>query len=259
MVLAGVGASVTRAWSQGRPFIFSLVPRSAAGPEWSLFGDVAYGRHLFAALGPEELEQRVGVEVRLGRRITAVAQGGWASTGDSPSQVTAQLEVLENLAPRSDGAVLAVGLGAMRDYNATAVGLGRIVGGWRWRRALLVANIRLEHPFQGGTTSPPRDVLDLNTSVGFVHDLTPAIRIGIESVAEDLEGLLEPDEAEGGAKVMLGPTLSVGRRASRWGLGLSAGPVLRLSQSSAPGTSGASRELYQPGGFIVRTSVNYAW
>jgi len=222
-------------------------------------GDVAYGRHLFSALGPEELEQRVGAEVRLGGRITAVAQAGWAATGGSPSQVTAQLEVLDNLGPRGNGAVLAVGLGAMRDYSATAVALGRIIGGWRWRHALLVANVRLEHPFANRGEISPRDALDFNTSVGFVHDLSPSIRIGIESVAEDLEGLVESDEAEGGAKVMLGPTLSVGRPSSHWGAGLSAGPVLRLSQSSIPAASGAGRELSQPGGFIVRTSVSYAW
>lgn len=245
--------------AQSRPFLFSLVPHPVMGPAWSMFGDVGYGHHLFAALGPEALEQRVGVDVRLGSRITVVAAASWASNQENPSQVTGQLEVLENLAPNSRGAVFAVGLGAMRDYSATAVALGRLIGGWRWRRAEVVGNIRLEHPLGDGTGSAPRDGLDFNTSVGFLHDLLPGVRVGIESVAEDLEGLVESDEAEGGAKLMVGPTVHIGQPASRWSAGLSAGPVLRLSRSNVPNLSGASRELTQPNGFVFRTSVSYSW
>jgi hypothetical protein len=98
------------------------------------------------------------------------------------------------------------------------------------------------------------------TTLGIARQLGPAVRFGIESVGEDLEGLFEADEAEGGAKVMVGPSLTLQPRAARWAVSMVAGPVLRVSRSSAPGfDSGAPRDLSAGTGYVVRTSLGYQW
>jgi len=51
--------------------------------------------------------------------------------------------------------------------------------------------------------------------------------IGLEAVAEDLEGLFDTHEAEGGTKLLLGPTLSLAPARSHWLLIVGGGPVLR--------------------------------
>ncbi len=247
--------------AQSHPFVFSLAPRASDAPTWTGFSDLAYGHHVFAAVGQENVEQRMGLQVALGSRLSVVAQGGWIYEGDdAPSQLSGQVELLADVvSSRSPtGAILTVGVGGMRDYTATGVGLGRLIAGWRWARSLLVANVRLEHPFNRGDSDQFRDALDLNTTLGFTHEMTPGVRLGVESVAEDLEGLVESDEAEGGAKVMIGPSLGLGRRDARLGLLISGGPVLRLSNSTM-NSGGAIREVGQPGGFMIRTSLTYQW
>jgi hypothetical protein len=79
------------------------------------------------------------------------------------------------------------------------------VGGVRaTERLSLAADVLMERPRVAG-----RDALDVITTVGFAHAIVPSVWLGIEAVGSDLEGLWENDEAEGGAAVLLGPTLAV--------------------------------------------------
>jgi hypothetical protein len=234
------------------PFVFSLLPASGPGTSRvTIFADLAYGEQMFAALGPEHLEQRVGTELRFGSRVMVVAQGGMMGSSEAGrSRLSGQVEVFRKLTGERARLQLAVGLGGGRDYSGTGAALGRVVVGGIWARNTVVTNIRLERAFGNRR----RDALDLNTTVGFAHAVTSGIRLGVEGVAEDLEGIVESDEAEGGAKLMLGPSLALGSPKSAWGLTLTGGPVFRLSRSTVSGSaSGASRTLGN--GFVLRTSV----
>lgn len=252
-VLACVlGASPASAQVPSHPFVFSLLPVAAPGKSRvTLFGDVAYGEQMFAALGPEHLEQRLGAELGLGSKVMLVAQAGWIGSSDAgPSRLSGQVEAFRRLTGERSRLKLTVGLGAGRDYQATAAALGRLVAWGTWGRNTVVSNIRLERAFG----NPRRDALDVNTTVGFAHAVSSRVRVGVEAVAEDLEGFVESDEAEGGAKLMLGPSLAFGSSKSGWGLSLTGGPVFRLSRSTVSGTSsGATRALGN--GFVVRSSV----
>lgn len=251
--------------AQSHPFVYSLMTFADSGaPRAAVFGDVAYGHNMFAALGPEHLEQRVAAQVGLSRRITLIVQGGWVLSDESvTSQVTAQAEVLVGLLSERSHAILAIGGGGMRDYQGIGVALGRVVAGYQWERTVLVANLRMERPFPStspGSPAEARDAIDVVTTLGLARQLSPGLRLGIESVAEDLEGLVESEEAEGGAKLMVGPSVGIGSQASRWGLTVAGGPVLRLSNSTVTGSgSGAARDLSGAGGFVVRSSVRYRW
>lgn len=236
------------------PFVFSLLPHpGTAAHRITLFGDLAYGEQMFRALGPEHLEQRVGAEISLGGRVILVAQGGLiGSSVAGRSRMSGQIEALRSLTGAESRWQLAIGLGGGRDYHGTSAALGRLVLGGVWARNAVVANLRLERAFG----DPRRDALDVNTTVGFAHAVTSRIRLGVEAVAEDLEGFVEPNEAEGGTKLMAGPTLALGAPGSAWGLSLAGGPVFRLSRSTLSGTaSGASRTLGD--GFVLRSSVSF--
>jgi hypothetical protein len=245
--------------AQAHPLVYSVVPdRDATRSRAIVYGDFAYGRDLFAAVGPEELEQRIGAEVIVAGPARIVAQVGWAATAVAVrSRAMAQAELLVSLA-RGSRAALAVGFGGMRDYDGVGVALGRMAVAFQWPRSLLAGNLRLERPLTSGTLR--RDAVDVITTLGISHQIAPGLRLGVEAVAQDLEGFFEADEAEGGAKVMFGPTLNVGSPDARWGLTIAGGPVLQLTRSSAPGgTSGAARDLTTNAGYVVRTSISRRW
>lgn len=264
-VLPAVAASLlllpALATGQARPFVYTQLTSGAMdAPRVALFGDVGYGHRMFAALGPEKLEQRLGAQVRLAARVTLLAQAGLSAAGaGTVSRGMGQAEVLGDLLPATSRAMLAVGVGGMRDYRTTGVATGRVVAGYRWARTLLVGNLRLERAF-ARTSADPRDALDVSTTIGASREVTPLVRVGLETVAEDLEGLVDREEAEGGAKLMVGPSVRVGLPRSRWGVAFVAGPVLRLSNSAIGDVvSGAPRELQTAGGYVVRTSLTYRW
>lgn len=241
--------------AQVRPFLYTVVPARGQVARSGIYGDVAYGHNLFAGLGAEGLEQRLAVQLPLTARLRFTAQVGWAPT--TPNNATIQGEVLADLAPASARTTLAFGIGGMHDYRRTSVALGRVVAGYRWAKTVAVANVRLEHAFPKAGSAEQRDALDIITTLGVMHDVRPSVRLGVESVAEDLEGFFEADEAEGGAKLMVGPSIGLGPRAARWTLQVTAGPVFRLTQSTAAVGSGAPRDLTT--GFVVRTSLGLQW
>jgi hypothetical protein len=249
--------------AQAHPFVYSFVPDAPplASP-LVIYADVGYGRDLFSALGPERFEQRVGGQVALGRRVTVLAQLGLAANDDAVvSRTTAQAELVASALPQTSRAILAFGVGGIHDYSGTGVALGRAVVGFRTTKSLVAGNLRLERPFTraGGTRSLSRDALDVITTVGFTREISTNVRLGVESVAEDLEGFFEPDEAEGGAKLMLGPSVGLGHRSARWSLTVAGGPVVQLTRSNTSPAGGAVRDLATRSGYVIRTSFGYRW
>lgn len=216
--------------------------------------DLAYGERLFAGVGPERLEQRIGAQLSLANRWTVVASAGMASSGRAVSILSGRAEVLIDLLPGTSRAAMAVGVGAMRDYTGTTVALGRVAAAWRTSAWVLAGNLRIERPLG----NPARDVVDVITTLGAQRRLSEPLRIGLEAVAEDLEGLFDSQEAEGGAKLLLGPTLSLAPARSRWLLIVGGGPVLRLTQSTIGTGSGALRDLNRSG-YLIRSSLAYRW
>lgn len=243
--------------AQTGSFLFTVTPGHQTGRPVSLVhADLAYGERLFAGVGPERLEQRIGAQLPLGGRWTLIAQAGVATNSRNAETVAGQAELLVDLLPRAARTAIAVGLGAMRDYTGTAVALGRVTATMRWPAWALAGNLRLERPLGDGT----RDAVDVITTLGAERRVGGAIRLGVETVGEDLEGLFDREEAEGGAKLLLGPTLSIAPARSHWRLLVGGGPVLRLTQSSpVGGASGAPRDLTTRSGYLVRSSLGYRW
>jgi hypothetical protein len=80
---------------------------------------------------------------------------------------------------------------------------------------------------------------------------------GVEAVGQDLEGLWETDEAEGGAKVLIGPSLNFVPKGSRLSFSLCAGPILYVTHSTITPDDSAVRELPINNGFTVKFNVGF--
>jgi hypothetical protein len=76
----------------------------------------------------------------------------------------------------------------------------------------------------------------------------------LEAVGEDLEGLWDAEEAEGGAKVLIGPSLNMTTKNNRLSFALSGGPVFYASNSPITNNQ-ALRELPGQSGLSLRAKV----
>lgn len=251
----------TAVTAQSPSFLFTISPSSLAGtPTHFVHADVGYAERIFSAIGAERIEQRLGGQFGLGDRFTLLGQVGYASRTDSvESSVEARTELLANLFDRSARKIFAAGLGVARERSRQMVAMGRVVAGYRSDRWEAIGNLRLERVVGRDETPGGRDGIDVITTAGAAHAVGSVIRLGIEAVAEDIEGFVEKDEAEGGAKLMVGPTVMLAPTGARWNLLLGGGVVTQLTSSTRPITDGATRDLQTRNGYVLRTSVAYRW
>ena len=75
--------------------------------------------------------------------------------------------------------------------------------------------------------------------------------LGVEAIGEDLEGFWDAEEAEGGARILAGPSLHISPTGRRWQMTATGGPVFHPSNSSR--SSGAIRDLPP-----ITTGTSYA-
>jgi hypothetical protein len=92
------------------------------------------------------------------------------------------------------------------------------------QRLTLSGTVHAEHIFASG-----RDGLDVMAMLGANYRFTSVFRAGIEYVAQDIEGLFDPEEVEG-MRHFVSPTIGVDMFDGR--LALNAGPAFGLSRTS---------------------------
>jgi len=84
--------------------------------------------------------------------------------------------------------------------------------------------------------------------------------VGIEAIGEDLEGFWEAGEAEGGARLLVGPSLRVTPRGHPWHLSVAGGPVVHATRSSRAGdVVRALPASTGRNGYAVRASLGYVF
>lgn len=243
-VLAGSASA------QGRPFLFTVVPSESAAAPTVLSADVGYAERSFQPVGAERMEQAVQLQASVGGRLTLLARAG-SSVAEGSARGMAQGELLVCvLDPAHHGVSLAVGGGAVRDYAGDGAVLARVSLGRGFERSRFGMNVLLERPLGGA-----RDAVDVITTAGWMHRLGARAQLGVEAVGQDLEGFWEPDEAEGGARLFIGPTASL--TTGPLTLMLGAGPVLHATRSEV--RSDVGRPVGARGGYAVRSGVSFGW
>ena len=238
-----------------RPFLFSVSTPRSDTRQASVFVDTGVGERSFDLVQGEEPEHRIGLQASLGHRLTLVARVGVSDsrTGVRASQ---QGELLYSVlhAPGRQ-ASLAVGLGVRHEAQGVNVLLGRVAAGrglGEWR---LDGNALFEKPY-----AAERDAVDLITTFGVARRVAPAVHVGVELIGEDLEGFWEEEEAEGGARVLVGPSIRVAPPSARWQVSVAGGPVFHATRSTI--RSDAPRSLPDGGGrdgYAIRCGVLYGF
>ncbi len=171
--------------------------------------ETAYGTREARPFGEQGVEE--GVRLRWAPTSFLVLEGwgGMVLAGGayraSAASIDAYFSVLDQQRHQVN---LTLGGGCLVDFQAIAVprlyaALSRSFGPLD-----LALSTRVEFPVTGA-----RDVADLVLGVAASYRVAPWSRLGIEIVGQDLEGFWEHDEAEGGAKVVMGPTawFAIGR------------------------------------------------
>ncbi|MEP6493915.1 MAG: hypothetical protein ABJF01_14635 [bacterium] len=235
------------------PFLFTALPSSAQTRAVTAV-DAGYNARAFEPVAGERLEPRASAFVPLSPRFAVQGQFAAASTLDHHTRVAEQMELM--VTPLRRGAFsLGTNVGVRHEYTGTTVLLARMVGARTSEHSALAADVLIEHPYAAG-----RDAVDVVTTVGAMRAVASGLWLGVEAVGSDLEGLWDSEEAEGGATVLVGPTLALAV-SNRWRLVVGGGPVLRATTDRArAGLSGpTSTQLPQQSGYVIRTSLRLGW
>ncbi|HZT75301.1 MAG TPA: hypothetical protein VFA27_01490 [Vicinamibacterales bacterium] len=250
-------SSAVPALAQDRPFIFSITtPTDVTRNTFRLDYDAGVGERAFQSDTANQPEQRIGVQASIGR-LTFVGQFGLSTTNDgSAYQSSQQGEVFVSLLDPSahSGVAFAAGGGVLHEADGVDVALSRIVAGREAESWRLHGNVLLEMPMH----APGRDAVDVITTVGWAAKLTSALALGVEGVGEDLEGFWDPTEAEGGARMLVGPAVHVAPRGARWQFNAVGGPAFHPDNTGR--SSAALRDLppaTQRVGYAVKVGLTY--
>jgi hypothetical protein len=251
----GIGLLPTLAAAQDRPFVFSIVTTTdASAPQVRVDYEIGVGEQTFHQQTTNGPEQRLGIQASVGR-LTLIGHVGVAGATDT-YQTSQQGELLFSLlAPGVSRVALAVGGGILHEAGGTNVVLVRVVAGHEGTLSRVNGNLLFEKPM-----ASLRDNMDVLSSVGWAARITPTWALGIEAIGEDLEGFWDPQEAEGGARLLVGPSVHIAPPHKRWQLSVAGGPTFHPTTSER--TSSALRDLpatTAPHDYAVRSTFAYSF
>lgn len=238
-----------------QPFLFQVNTLTAENASWTLNYSGSYGNHAVNPLGFNGLDQHLAIKGYLGSGFTLFANAGVGFTKSTSTKSTQQIEVLKNFigGKKAMGLHFGAGLGGVREWSNDKALFTRLVAQYDTKAMKLGGNMRFEKSFDDN-----RDAIDLISSIGAHRRISQSFFAGIEAVGEDLEGLWDKEEAEGGAKVFIGPSLNVAPFNSSVAFALSGGPILYVNQNQLTMNT-ASRDLnaITSNGYTVRFQVSY--
>ena len=241
----------TAAGAQATPFLFTVMPQPGQQKSAAYgYYELGYGERAFEPVAGDRIEQAVGVRATFGSSLMLLARTG-VSTFDGDTRVSPRGELLYSR-PLGQTVRVAAGVGYAREYSRTDVMLARFGVGRATSRSMMHGNLMLEKPMSGD-----RDAIDLITTAGAGRRLGSAVTVSVEAVGQDLEGFWDPEEKDGGARLMAGPSIAIAPPTARWQLTVGGGPIIRATRSDF--ASGADRPLPTRNGYVVRSAVGFTW
>ncbi|MBE0650312.1 MAG: hypothetical protein IH595_05675 [Bacteroidales bacterium] len=232
------------------PFMFSATTLTPKDLPWTLSYSGGYGERVAGPFGLDGLEQKVSLKGYLGKGFTCFAFAGLGFPRGNVVNSAEQVEVIRNFigGKKAQGFKLGIGLGASRDYDNVGALLSRVVLYYDLVRWKFVGNVLIQKAF-----AKYRDNIDVITSLGVNYRVSESLYGGVEAIGEDIEGLWEAD-AEGGAKVMVGPSINWIPDNSKFSFSVSGGPVMYASHSKLIDPN-AIRTLPFQNGLTLRAKV----
>ncbi|WP_211166307.1 hypothetical protein [Mucilaginibacter robiniae] len=239
-----------------QPFLFSVNTLTASAPFWNLNYSGSCGERVAGPFGYDGTTQQFALKGYMGDRFTLYANAalGFSRSGNAAS--AQQAEVMRDFIGGKQifGPRVGLSFGVSRDWSNVKAIFSRITTSFDAASWRFIGNARFEKAFASN-----RDDIDLVSSIGFHHRLVGTLYGGLEAVGEDLEGFWEADEAEGGAKLLIGPSLNLVPAYSRFSFSVCGGPVFYATHSQVV-PSDAIRDVGTPAaqnGFTLRAAVNF--
>ncbi len=235
------------------PFLFSMTTLTPEDLSWSLDYSTSYGERVTGPFGHDGIGQQFGLKGYLGKQFTVYAHAALGFANEDKVTSAQQVEIIRDFigGKKNMGLRLGIGVGASRDYSNVASFLSRITASYdapRWKAG---GNLLIEKAFAGN-----RDAVDVISSLGFHYRLSGNLYGGFETVGEDLEGFWDEEEAEGGAKLLVGPSMNMTTNNSRLSFSVSGGPVFYATRNQVANPA-ALRELPSQPGLTLRAKVTF--
>jgi hypothetical protein len=233
------------------PFLFSVSTLTPQDLHWSLNYSTSYGERVTGPFGYDGIGQQFALKGYIGKQFTLYANAALGFPRNNNVSSAQQVEIIRNFigGEKSLGLRMGLGLGVSRDYNNVKSVLSRVTVSYdapRWKTG---GNILFEKAY-----AENRDDIDVIMSLGLHYRLSGNLYGGFETVGEDLEGFWDEEEAEGGAKLLIGPSLNMTTNNSRLSFSVSGGPVFYASRSPLSNPE-ALRELPSQPGLTLRARV----
>ena len=234
------------------PYVYQNVGR---GREMSvtLQYEAGYGTRESRNFAQKGIEQGLRVRFQPYDFLGVEAFGGvviGAKDGASHSEAASFEVIGRALNQRQHYINLDLGAGYLYDYRSNHVPRVRLTIG----RSFGDLDVSLSGLMEFPVHVAGRDSFDVMTSLAVSYGFLPWFRFGMEVAGEDLEGLFET-EAEGGAKVLFGPTFAFTMPYDLFfKLNAAAVRVFNGNQASSPGAA-----LPAAWGLMARGAVGWTW
>lgn len=189
------------------PYVFQqgLLERAADGSALtSVESQTTMGTRELRPLGGRGVDQGLRVRHSLLENTSLEAYGGIVWLADSPDLRPGSIgvEVVQRVVTQKQlGVDVQVAAGAYRDMGGVFVPKARAIVGRTWGRIHAQASGQLEVPI-----ASHRDAVDLIIGAAASYQLGSVTSLGLEVLGEDLEGIWDAEEAEGGARLLAGPS-----------------------------------------------------
>jgi hypothetical protein len=230
------------AFAQAPPLVFTAdVPEFASADPAGQAAAVVEERGL-ALWGGAAADFGVGASLSSARwtlrsitSLTAVPVGTHARPTFQQIEITRPVFSLHAVSVAGGG-------GVRQEWDGTRVLIGRVLAGAEVGRGQLQGSVVVERAL----SSPEKhDAADVVTSFGWSQRVGHRFSVGLEGIGQDLEGLWDPAEADGGARLLIGPSLHARSRTGNWGASFVAGPVVQTAStalaSAPPGAAPPSQ------------------
>lgn len=232
--------------AQTQTFIYTVSPLTSGAMGFTTHFDAGLGEGSMGFSDAAGVDGRLGADWRSGSRWMVRSGVGFGKANSTFDVFSGQLEGFVALKQGSGkGWAASVGGGARWERDGGTVGLFKVLGGWQAPSWRLEGNVTFEK-----AAAPQRDPVDIIVSMGWSHRVTQALSLGVEAVGQDLEGFWESAEAEGGARMLVGPSLHV--QLQQWEAGVAGGYNFRPTVS---GRTGAVDRPLGSGRWVIQGSV----
>ncbi|MDB5014840.1 MAG: hypothetical protein JWQ25_3042 [Daejeonella sp.] len=227
-----------------QPFLFSVNTITQENAAWSINYAGSYGDKTTNPFAFNGVDQHLAIKGYLGSRFTLFANAGLGFNRSGGTRSTQQLEIIRDFIGGKNalGFRMGAGLGAIREWTNSKAIFSRVVAEYDSKAWKMGGNMRFEKSFDAA-----RDKIDLISSIGIHRRVSESFFGGLEAVGEDLEGFWDEEEAEGGAKLFIGPSINYVPSNSKLAFSLSGGPIIYATKNETL-VSSAPRNLNQTAG-----------